>query len=242
MADDDQRLAGDLGAQVVARIRQLRVVADVVPGVGEEVLLLEREQLFVDVEIAVHAIGLHQCPHGGRVAAESEGPGRGATFRVWLPLHRATEFSPREGAGSATPRSLVGMRVLLVDDAPDTLETFGYLLEHEGAVVTPASSGAEALRLAATADFDLLVSDVGMPQMDGYEMIAQMRGRPRTTALPAIALTGYGREQDVQRALSAGFNAHVDKPVDFTHMCDVMKAVLAGAPLAGSACGARPKE
>jgi two-component system CheB/CheR fusion protein len=180
--------------------------------------------------------------HGGRVAAESEGPGRGATFRVWLPLHRATEFSPREGAGSATPRSLVGMRVLLVDDAPDTLETFGYLLEHEGAVVTPASSGAEALRLAATADFDLLVSDVGMPQMDGYEMIAQMRGRPRTAALPAIALTGYGREQDVQRALSAGFNAHVDKPVDFTHMCDVMKAVLAGAPLAGSACGPRPKE
>jgi two-component system CheB/CheR fusion protein len=137
---------------------------------------------------------------------------------------------------------LAGTRVLLVDDAPDTLETFGYLLEYEGAIVTPATSGAEALRLVQTTDFDLLVSDVGMPHMDGYEMMAEMRSQARNVSLPAIALTGYGRPQDVQRALAAGFNAHVDKPVDFSHMRDVMRAVLAGASLAGAASEQNPKE
>nr|MDQ2735725.1 ATP-binding protein [Pseudomonadota bacterium] len=179
--------------------------------------------------------------HGGRASAESEGEGRGATFRVWLPLHRSTDFAPLDGKPGAVPSSLAGTRILLVDDAPDTLETFGYLLEHEGAIVTPASSGAEALRLAQTGEFDLLVSDVGMPHMDGYEMMAEMRKQPRTAALPSIALTGYGRARDVQRALAAGFHAHVDKPVDFTHMREVMKAVLAGAPHA-TPLGTTPKE
>ena len=180
--------------------------------------------------------------HGGRVAAESTGPGRGATFRVWLPLHQSTDFSPLDGSPSGPKRSITGARVLLVDDAADTLETFGYLLEHEGAIVTPAGSGAEALRLTETMDFDLLVSDVGMPHMDGYEMMAEMRRRPRTASLPSIALTGYGRAQDVQRALAAGFHAHVDKPVDFGHMRDVMTAVLSGAPLAAIASATPPKE
>jgi two-component system CheB/CheR fusion protein len=170
--------------------------------------------------------------HGGRVAAESAGPGRGSTFKVWLPLHQSTDFAPLDGHSAAPARSLAGTRILLVDDAADTLETFGYLLEHEGALVTPAANGADALELARTTDFDLLISDVGMPYMDGYEMMAEMRRRPRSAGLPAVALTGYGRPQDVQRALGVGFNAHVDKPVDFGHMRDVMKAVLAGAPLA----------
>ena len=86
--------------------------------------------------------------HGGRVDAESAGPGRGATFKVWLPLHQETDFAPLDEAGAGSGRS-PALRVLLVDDAPDALETFGYLLEHEGAVVTCASSGAEALALCA---------------------------------------------------------------------------------------------
>jgi two-component system CheB/CheR fusion protein len=131
-------------------------------------------------------------------------------------------------------RSLGGIRVLLVDDTPDTLETFGYLLEYEGAAVTPAASAAEALRLAATNEFDLVISDVGMPHMDGYEMIAELRAQPRTAALPAIALTGYGRAQDVQRALIAGFNAQVNKPVDFAQILEAIKSVLASEPPAGS--------
>jgi two-component system CheB/CheR fusion protein len=180
--------------------------------------------------------------HGGRVAAESEGKGRGATFKVWLPLHERSDFAALDEEPAVPRCSLGGIRVLLVDDTPDTLETFGYLLEYEGAVVTPAASAAEALRLAATKEFDLLISDVGMPNMDGYEMIAELRAQPRTAALPAIALTGYGRAQDVQRALVAGFNAQVNKPVDFAQMREAIESVLAGEPPAGPASEHRPMQ
>ncbi len=180
--------------------------------------------------------------HGGRVAVESPGVGQGSTFRVWLPIRERTGFAELLDDERLPQRAIAGIRVLLVDDTADTLETFGYLLEHEGAFVTPAASGAEALRLADSEPFDLVISDVGMPQMDGYEMMTRMRSEPRTKVLPAIALTGYGRPQDVQRALAAGFNAHVDKPVDMDHLREVMKAVLAGASLAPAPSQSKPKE
>ena len=174
--------------------------------------------------------------HGGRVAAESAGRGRGTTMRVWLPMHQRTEFGELDEAREVKPgRTIAGSRVLLVDDTPDMLETFGYLLEHEGARVTPASSGVEALELTETEDFDLVISDVGMPGMDGYQLMAEMRKRPRTAGLPAIALTGHGRTQDIERALQSGFDAHVGKPVDFARMRATMASVLAGAPIARKA-------
>ena len=121
--------------------------------------------------------------HGGRVAAESAGRGRGTTLRVWLPMHQRTGFGELDEAEEATPgRTIAGSRVLLVDDTLGMLETFGYLLEHEGARVTPASTGAEALALTENEDFDLVISDVGMPGMDGYQMIAEMRKRARPPA------------------------------------------------------------
>ena len=167
--------------------------------------------------------------HGGRVEVSSEGEGRGATFRVWLPMRQHTGCSPLvDGAGDAGT-VLDGVRILLIDDTADTLETFGYLLEHEGAIVTPASSGAQALSLVEPGKFDLVISDVGMPQMDGYEMMAELRRRPHLAHLPALALTGYGRAQDVQRALASGFQAHLDKPVDFVRLREVIGALLAGA-------------
>ena len=166
--------------------------------------------------------------HGGRVDVLSEGEGRGATFRVWLPMHRRTDFAPlSDAADGKSP--LAGVRVLLVDDTADTLETFGYLLGHEGATVTTASSGEQALALIDSMEFDLVISDVGMPHMDGYEMMTQLRTRPALATLPAIALTGYGRPQDVQKALASGFQAHLDKPVDFERLKDVSRALLAAA-------------
>jgi two-component system CheB/CheR fusion protein len=173
--------------------------------------------------------------HGGRVAAASPGVDRGSTFKVWLPMHEPTRFAAPLEEAQPAQRAVAGVRILLIDDAPDTLETFGYLLEYEGAVVTPALSGVEALRLGESETFDLVISDVGMPQMDGYEMMKRMRSRPNTKALPAIALTGYGRPQDVQRALAAGFDAHVDKPVDMAHLREVIQAVLRGASPAPAA-------
>ena len=144
-------------------------------------------------------------------------------------MHRHTDFAALSGDGEKIRSSLDGVRVLLVDDTADTLETFGYLLEHEGALVTTASSGAEALGLVETTAFDLIISDVGMPGMDGYEMMTELRKRPGLPGLPAIALTGYGRPQDVQKALASGFQAHLDKPVDFARLKDVSGVLLAAA-------------
>ena len=180
--------------------------------------------------------------HGGRVAVESAGPGRGATFKVWLPLHQRTDFAPLDGAtGRAAPAARRHAHPARRRHR-----------RHARDLRLPARArrrGRDAGRraaprrcaLAGMADFDLLVSDVGMPHMDGYEMIAELRRLPRTAALPAIALTGYGRPQDVQRALGAGFNAHVDKPVDFAHMRDVIKAVTLGRGACLAVAEKRPR-
>ena len=165
--------------------------------------------------------------HGGRVEAESGGDGQGATFRVFLPLHRSSDFAPLEaGIIDGETGSLAGLHVLLVDDTEDALESFHYLLEYEGYKVTCASSAGEAIALAEEQEFDLLISDVGMPQMNGYELITELRRRGRTADLPAIALSGYGRPEDVKQAFAAGFQAHVDKPVDIEHMKSVIAAVI----------------
>ena len=173
--------------------------------------------------------------HGGSIEAESDGLGKGALFRVRLPLHQRTDFADLQASATGGPRrTLAGARVLLVDDTADTLETFAYLLQNEGAEVSSAQNGVAALRLVDANDFDLIISDIGMPQMNGYDLLAEVRRRPRGRAVPAIALTGYGRPQDVRQALDAGFQAHVDKPVNFEAMRGVMEAVLGGAPIAGA--------
>ncbi|RZL39365.1 MAG: response regulator, partial [Rubrivivax sp.] len=150
--------------------------------------------------------------HGGHLDDASEGPGLGATFTLRLPTHIRTDFGAFDALEESA--SLQGLRILYVDDSSDTLESFGQLLRLEGAVVIPALGAREALRQARAAPaIDLILSDVGMPEMDGYQLIAELRRRPETASVPAIALTGYGRPQDVQRALTAGFNAHLDKPI-----------------------------
>jgi two-component system CheB/CheR fusion protein len=116
--------------------------------------------------------------------------------------------------------------VLLVDDMEDALESFRFLLEHVGYQVTAASSAKEAIALAEQQEFDLLISDVGMPEMDGYDLMTELRGRTRTAALPAIALTGYGRTEDVKKAFAAGFQAHLDKPVDIEQVQKAIATVI----------------
>jgi two-component system CheB/CheR fusion protein len=121
---------------------------------------------------------------------------------------------PAEHAGLKIDASVLkGLRVLLVDDSADALDAFRTLLEMEGAKVRAELSGKAALAAAAEARFDLILSDVGMPGMSGYELIAELRKLSGTATTPAIALTGFGREKDVAEALQAGFDAHVGKPV-----------------------------
>jgi two-component system, chemotaxis family, CheB/CheR fusion protein len=154
--------------------------------------------------------------HGGSVQAQSDGEGLGSCFTVRLPLKHATDFGslPAPASGSW----LKGLRILLVDDGVDALETFAMLLELEGAEVATATSGQQALELASTQPFDLLISDIGMPGMDGYMLIDALRRRPETAELKAIALTGYGMPQDQQRSLEAGFDAYLNKPLEMQRL------------------------
>ncbi|MEO8249118.1 MAG: PAS domain-containing protein, partial [Burkholderiales bacterium] len=161
--------------------------------------------------------------HGGKVAAASEGEAMGSTFSVWLPLSRA---SSTDATSINAPQPLVGLRILVVDDSEDALVSFTALLQLEGAEVTAAGSGADALAAAAeAASFDLILSDIAMPEMDGYVLIAKLRALETTRAVPAVALTGFGRPADVQRALAAGFNAHLGKPVVIDELFDVIRSL-----------------
>ena len=165
----------------------------------------------------VHELTVAQ---GGRVLAESAGLGQGAVFTVWLPLPREPG---RPAPASMTPHDVLkGLRVLAVDDMTSALEPFVALLESEGAVVDSCTSGAGALELLAAGRHDLLVSDIGMPGMDGFELIAAVR-RSTQPQLKAIAMTGYGRAADAERAQRAGFDAHMAKPVEF----DALKRLIA---------------
>jgi PAS domain S-box-containing protein len=172
--------------------------------------------------------------HGGIVTAESAGVGRGATFTVRLPIAPASpeavpavERRELQLEVGALP-SLSGVRVLVVDDDEDARDLLTSVLGNYGAEVKTAAGAAEALDLLATEDMDVLVSDINMPGMDGYELIRRVRAmKPEQGGrIPAVALTAYARAEDRVRALQAGYQTHVPKPVEPAEL-EVVVATLA---------------
>jgi PAS domain S-box-containing protein len=175
--------------------------------------------------------------HGGTVFGESPGEGRGATFTVRLPvravlLEEDDDHPGREPAQPVAPDlkpvRLDGLRVLVVDDEADARRLLVKVLGAAGAVVTAVGSAAEALIAMAAGTTQMLVSDIAMPNQDGYELIRKVRGAGRTAKdLPAVALTAFAHKEDRLRALLAGFQVHVPKPID-THDLTAVIATLAG--------------
>jgi PAS domain S-box-containing protein len=179
--------------------------------------------------------------HGGSVEVFSEGEGRGSKFTVQLPLmvFRNSEGNSGElkrvhpTAGGVLPficeQNLEGLSVLVVDDEADTRELIIRILEQCGARVTAVASAAEALAEIARLKPDVLISDIGMPDQDGYELIGRVRAMEgqRGKQIPAVALTAYARTEDRIRALNSGFQIHVPKPVEPTELATVV-ATLAG--------------
>jgi CheY-like chemotaxis protein len=178
--------------------------------------------------------------HEGTVTAASDGPGRGATFSVTLPLHaptavaRAPEPGPFGDADDAEPGvvELRGCRVLLVDDEPDAREMAQVALNSLGADVRVAGSGAEVLRLLETETYDVLVSDVGMPEMDGLTLIRTIRRTRPADELPAVALTAFAMESDRQAGLAAGFQRYVTKPISLLRLSEAVAGVRSERPVA----------
>lgn len=169
--------------------------------------------------------------HGGRIEVESEGLGKGSSFRLWLP--ESLLWAGPEALYAPPDSSILKRkRILLVDDSVEALEGFGTLLEMEGAQVNAESSAEAALLTATKNDFDLVLSDIGMPAISGYEFIERLRKSDRNATVPAIALTGFGREQDAVQALNAGFNAHLGKPVSLPLLLDAIDRILRSGDLA----------
>jgi PAS domain S-box-containing protein len=163
--------------------------------------------------------------HGGSVRADSPGENQGATFMITLPCSRidAAEAPAPAKAGGADAAlqavSLGGIRMLVVEDEPDTREFLKRLLEGHGASVAVAASAPEALAMWARLRPELLISDIGLPGMDGYDLMQQIREQDGGAGgTPAVALTAYARSEDRTRALLAGFQAHLAKPVEPTEL------------------------
>ena len=116
-------------------------------------------------------------------------------------------------------------RVLVVDDAPDVLEMFSTLLRLSGYNVSVADSATQALERAQATQFDVVVSDIGMPEMNGYELARRLREMPGYSNVPMIAVTGYARYSDRSQALDSGFNAHLSKPVNPTTLLDLIESL-----------------
>jgi two-component system CheB/CheR fusion protein len=155
--------------------------------------------------------------HGGSVRALSEGPGRGSELVVRLPLaHQALPFSA-DAAPKARDRSSVSLHVLIVDDNVDAAVALGQLMEIMGHEVALAHDGPAALKAATAAPPDLILLDIGLPGMDGYEVAARLRAAGLSRAA-LVALTGYGRMDDVRRSRDAGFDHHLVKPVDLAQL------------------------
>ncbi|MCF4968329.1 hybrid sensor histidine kinase/response regulator [Nostoc sp. CMAA1605] len=158
--------------------------------------------------------------HGGTVTAASPGEERGATFTVRLPLFAEDEPNTTDDKNhlllsKSLSSRLVGVKVLVVDDDLDSRDFLAYILEQEGAEVGVAASAWEALQILAQSPLDVLVSDISMPDMDGYMMIREIRtwAEQENGTIPAIALTAFARQYDQEQALAAGFQIHLPKPI-----------------------------
>lgn len=236
---------GPLYAEIAVSDTGIGIAPDFLPHIFERFrqadsgMTRERGGLGLGLGIARQLVEMH----GGTIHAESAGEGKGATFRVRLPLlvHRAdarplvpSHHESHPGARISIP-NLQGVRILAVDDDRDALAMMTEILNATGAHVSAVDSASAALEALTVMRADILVADLGMPRMDGFELIAQVRRHPDAAIreIPAAALTAYARSEDRARALKSGYQLHLSKPIDPSELMNAiaMLARRVGRPL-----------
>ena len=183
--------------------------------------------------------------HGGTVRVDSEGAGRGSTFTLILPENgvpaggeepegyaHVAESPPPPSVTASVDACLAGARVLVVDDEPDARELLDRLLTERGAQVRVASGAEEALAILDEATMDVMIADIGMPGVDGYELARRLRRRDASRGgnVPALALTAFARQEDRARALATGYEDHLTKPVDASALIAAVARLTKPAP------------
>ena len=180
---------------------------------------------------------LKQLPASASVSDSARDGLRNSPPAHWIatPLNPNQAFGRAAKAKAAVPRKTrqrkesshrFKRRVLVVDDVPDVTEMIGLFLKHAGYEVATADSAPAALRLAYERAFDVIISDIGMPEMNGYELAESLRRRAEYQGIPIIAVTGYSEYDDRGRALRSGFNAHLTKPIDPSELLQLMNELL----------------
>ncbi|MGH8219650.1 MAG: response regulator, partial [Steroidobacteraceae bacterium] len=186
-----------------------------------------------------YPLGIQERPkelvelQGGTITAESEGEGRGAVFTVFLPLEKRLAAAPRESSVAGEPGALRGAHVLLVEDESGARGAAQLLLEQHGARVRSVGSARQAREVMTTQRPDVLIADIGMPDEDGYVFISSIRRaeqEQRVRRVPAVALTAFARAEDRERALAAGFDEHLSKPVDPDGLIDTLSRLIRDEP------------
>jgi signal transduction histidine kinase len=164
--------------------------------------------------------------HGGAVSAQSEGAGKGSLFTIRLPLAKLLARAPAQSvpvrSAASAPR-----RILVVEDNLDSAEAMLLLLRGVGHEVTVVSDGREAVEVARRMQPEVILLDIGLPGMDGYQLARLLRGMPETRAARLIAVSGYGQQKDRKRSQEAGFDVHLVKPVDPSKLTEAINAVAA---------------
>ena len=222
VSDTGQGIAADFLPHVFDRFRQ-----------ADQKTSRQHGGMGLGLAIVRHLVELH----GGTVSAMSDGEGQGATFTVTLPITAVYQLDSAGGRVHPAARDLLpandctdrldGLMILVVDDEPDTRDLLKQGLEYCGATVRVAGSAAEAVDALAASVPDILISDIGMPGVDGYDLIRQIRGlaADRGGKVAAVALTAYTRTEDRLLALRAGYDMHVPKPVELAELVAVAASV-----------------
>jgi signal transduction histidine kinase/ActR/RegA family two-component response regulator len=213
VADTGDGLAPEIAPHIFDRFRQ-----------ADSTITRQHGGLGLGLSIVRHIVE----GHGGTVQASSEGVGRGTTFIVMLPLGGPLSDAPSTTRipGPTAKDLLAGLRVLVVDDDPDTREMVTVILQRAGADAAGASSTDDALRRADEGAPDVVVSDLAMPARDGYALLRALHARGLARSLVTIALTAHARREDRERALGAGYDAYVTKPVEPAALAALVKELV----------------